>query len=385
VEEAIKRHRLEVLRPLLERLVGDGAVDARVHDALGMILIAGGSDPEHFLATNPHYDSEVLGKHCEARSWPKLACAAYARGNDDLGLVRVTNITVYMFQNNMTRDIVWLVEERVDPANALWVVGALLEQEGSGECIKTLVLSAPTILLVGPLVEEAIKRHRLEVLRPLLERLVGDGAVDARVHDALGMILIAGGSDPEHFLATNPHYDSEVLGKHCEARSWPKLACAAYARGNDDLGLVRVTNEHSLFKEQSNYAVRRMDQSLWARLLSEHNPHRHQLIQKVSTTALPESGDRDQVSVAIAAFTAAGVHQELVCPQQSGYSYTHPYSAEIVKVFLDKSNGNIKDTLTQIKVCTKHIKYTMQKLSKITGYESTDVKGNAAQLAMVWQ
>jgi clathrin heavy chain len=39
-------------------------------------------------------------------------------------------------------------------------------------------------------------RHRLKLLTPFLEHLIGEGS-----------------ADPEHFLTTNPYYDSLVVGK----------------------------------------------------------------------------------------------------------------------------------------------------------------------------
>ena len=82
------------------------------------------------------------------------------------------------------------------------------------------------------------------MLTPFLEHLVSEGSTDSNVHNALGMILIDSNSNPEHFLTTNEHYDSRVIGKYCEKRD-PNLACVAYKRGECDLELVEVTNKNS--------------------------------------------------------------------------------------------------------------------------------------------
>jgi len=201
--------------------------------------------------------------------------------------------------------------QKVNPSNAPYVVGALLDQECSEEFLKNLILSVRSLLPVGPLVEEVGKRNRLKMLTPFLEHLVSEGSTDSQVHNALGMILIDSNSNPEHFLTTNEHYDSKVIGKYCEKRD-PNLACVAYKRGNCDLELVGVTNKNSLFKLQSRYVVERMDQDLWAHVLADDNPHRRQLIDQVVSTALPESKNPEQVSVTVKAFMTAEMPQELI-------------------------------------------------------------------------
>lgn len=54
------------------------------------------------------------------------------------------------------------------------------------------------------------KRNRLKLLTPFLEHLIREGSTDPHVHDALGKIIIDTNNNPEHFLTTNPYYDSLV-------------------------------------------------------------------------------------------------------------------------------------------------------------------------------
>jgi hypothetical protein len=54
------------------------------------------------------------------------------------------------------------------------------------------------------------QRNRLKLLSPFLEHLVAEGSSDPHVHNALGKILVESNNNPEHFLATNPHYDPLV-------------------------------------------------------------------------------------------------------------------------------------------------------------------------------
>ena len=86
-------------------------------------------------------------------------------------------------------------------------------------------------------------RCRLKLLNPFLEHLVSEGSHDPHVHNALGKIIIDSNNNPEHFLTTNPYYDSLVVGKYSEKRD-PNLACVAYKRGNCDEALVDCTNRH---------------------------------------------------------------------------------------------------------------------------------------------
>lgn len=96
-------------------------------------------------------------------------------------------------------------------------------------------------------------RNRLRLLTQFLEHLVSEGSQDVHVHNALGKIIIDSNNNPEHFLTTNPFYDSRVVGKYCEKRD-PTLAVVAYRRGQCDDELINVTNKNSLFKLQARYA-----------------------------------------------------------------------------------------------------------------------------------
>lgn len=81
---------------------------------------------------------------------------------------------------------------------------------------------------------------------------MSEGSQDVHVHNALGKIIIDSNNNPEHFLTTNPYYDSRVVGKYCEKRD-PTLAVVAYRRGQCDDELINVTNKNSLFKLQARY------------------------------------------------------------------------------------------------------------------------------------
>ncbi|KAK2982510.1 hypothetical protein RJ640_026353 [Escallonia rubra] len=199
----------------------------------------------------------------------------------------------------------------VNPGNAPLVVGQLLDDECPEDFIKGLILSVRSLLPVEPLVDECEKRNRLRLLTQFLEHLVSEGSQDVHVHNALGKIIIDSNNNPEHFLTTNPYYDSRVVGKYCEKRD-PTLAVVAYRRGQCDEELINVTNRNSLFKLQARYVVERMDGDLWEKVLNPENEYRRQLIDQVVSTALPESKSPEQVSAAVKAFMTADLPHELI-------------------------------------------------------------------------
>ncbi|XP_027073276.1 clathrin heavy chain 1-like isoform X3 [Coffea arabica] len=161
----------------------------------------------------------------------------------------VPDLTHYLYTNNMLRYIEGYVQ-KVNPGNAPLVVGQLLDDECPEDFIKGLILSVRSLLPVEPLVDECEKRNRLRLLAQFLEHLVSEGSQDVHVHNALGKIIIDSNNNPEHFLTTNPYYDSRVVGKYCEKRD-PTLAVVAYRRGQCDDELINVTNKNSLFKLQA--------------------------------------------------------------------------------------------------------------------------------------
>eukprot|EP00850_Spirogloea_muscicola_P015188 SM000114S24151 [mRNA] locus=s114:187416:198058:- [translate_table: standard] len=220
----------------------------------------------------------------------------------------VPDLTHYLYSNNMLRYIEGYVQ-KVNPSNAPLVVGQLLDDECPEDFIKNLILSVRSLLPVEPLVEECEKRNRLRLLTQFLEHLVSEGSQDVHVHNALGKIIIDTNNNPEHFLNTNPYYDSRVVGKYCEKRD-PTLAVVAYKRGLCDDELVAVTNKNSLFKLQARYVCSRAIHCY--RFTNIFQSRRSLYILLVVSTALPESKNPDQVSVTVKAFMTADLPHELI-------------------------------------------------------------------------
>jgi clathrin heavy chain len=224
----------------------------------------------------------------------------------------IRDLALYLHSNNMLKYIEAYVQ-KVNPSKAPEIVGALLDVECDETFISNLILSIRSLLPVEPLVAEVEKRNKMKLLTTFLDHLVSEGSTDPHVHNALGKIIIDSNNNPEHFLTTNPHYDSEVVGKYCEKRD-PNLACVAYKRGQCDDALVDCTNKNSMFKIQARYVVERMDEDLWGKVLDPESEHRRQLIDQVVSTALPESKNPEQVSVSVKAFMTADLPNELIEP-----------------------------------------------------------------------
>ena len=162
------------------------------------------------------------------------------------------------------------------------MVGALLDAEAEDGFINNLILSVRSLIPVEALVEEVERRNKLKMLNPFLEQLVSEGSKvggewgwwgwacwaglpplpqqatlagcaallvhghglltasvcllpdcsptasllpkqDPQVHNALGKIIIDTNNNPEHFLTTNPYYESLV-------RAAPRRAVPAAPR-----------------------------------------------------------------------------------------------------------------------------------------------------------
>uniref|UniRef100_A0A383W0X8 Clathrin heavy chain n=1 Tax=Tetradesmus obliquus TaxID=3088 RepID=A0A383W0X8_TETOB len=222
----------------------------------------------------------------------------------------VEDLTTYLYNASLLKYIEGYVQ-KVSPQKTPKVVGALLDCEAPDDFVNNLILSVRSLLPVDALVEEVEKRNRLKLLTPFLEHLIREGSQDSHVHDALGKIIIDTNNNPEHFLTTNPYYNSLVVGKYAEMRD-PNLACVAYKRGSCDDALIECTNRNSLFKLQARYIVDRGDQPLWDKVLGEENTFRRQLIDQVVSTALPESRNPEQVSVTVKAFMRHELQAELI-------------------------------------------------------------------------
>ncbi|TVY20388.1 putative clathrin heavy chain [Lachnellula arida] len=223
----------------------------------------------------------------------------------------IHDLVLYLYQNQQFKSIEVYVQ-RVNPARTPAVVGGLLDVDCDESIIKNLLQTVnPASVPIDELVSEVESRNRLKLLLPFLEATLAAGNQQQAVYNALAKIYIDSNNNPEKFLKENDQYDPLQIGKYCEKRD-PNLAYIAYRKGQNDLELVSITNENSMFKAQSRYLLERADRELWSFVLSPNNIHRRSVIDQVISTAVPESTEPDKVSVAVASFLQADLPVELI-------------------------------------------------------------------------
>jgi len=224
----------------------------------------------------------------------------------------VAELTEYLYKSSLMKYIeVYVV--KVNPLNCPTVIGTLIDLDCAEDFIKSLLQNVRAACPVEELVAEVEKRNRLRVVLPWLEARLAEGSQDSHLHNAIAMVYIDTNRDAEAFLKTNAFYDSATVGKYCEDRD-PHLAYTAYKRawGACDEQLVDVTNRNGLFRLQARYLVERQSPELWASVLDAENTHRRNVIDQVVGTALPESTNADELSVACRAFINAELPNELI-------------------------------------------------------------------------
>jgi clathrin heavy chain len=223
----------------------------------------------------------------------------------------VHDLVLYLYQKQQFKSIEVYVQ-RVNPARTPAVIGGLLDVDCDENVIKGLLATVNhQSVPIDELVAEVEKRNRLKLLLPFLEATLAAGNQQQAVYNALAKIYIDSNNNPEKFLKENDQYDTLVVGKYCEKRD-PNLAYIAYRKGQNDLELINITNENSMYKAQARYLLDRADDQLWMFVLSENNLHRRSVIDQVISTAVPESIDPDKVAIAVKCFLAADLPGELI-------------------------------------------------------------------------
>jgi len=223
----------------------------------------------------------------------------------------IHDLVLYLYQNQHFKSIEVYVQ-RVNPARTPAVIGGLLDVDCDESIIKNLLQTVnPASVPIDELVQEVETRNRLKILLPFLETTLAAGNEQQAVYNALAKIYIDSNNNPEKFLKENNQYDTLIVGKYCEKRD-PNLAYIAYSKGENDVELVNITNENSMFKAQARYLLERADGDLWKFVLADSNSHRRSLIDQVISTAVPESKEPEKVSIAVQAFLNNDLPVELI-------------------------------------------------------------------------
>ena len=223
----------------------------------------------------------------------------------------IHDLILYLYQSQQFKSIEVYVQQ-VNPGRTPEVIGGLLDVDCDEPVIKNLLQSVnPASIPIDELVAQVESRNRLKLLLPFLEATLASGNQQQAVFNALAKIYIDSNNNPEKFLKENDQYDTLTVGKYCEKRD-PNLAYIAYRKGQNDLELINITNENSMYKAQARYLLERSDPEIWAFVLNGNNIHRRSLIDQVTSTAVPESTEPDKVSIAVKAFLDADLPSELI-------------------------------------------------------------------------
>lgn len=223
----------------------------------------------------------------------------------------VHDLVLYLYQNQHFASIEKYVQF-INPSRAPEVIAGLLDVDCNESIIKGLLQSVPpNSVPIDALVAQVETRNRLKILLPFLESTLAAGNQQQAVYNALAKIYIDSNNNPEKFLKENDQYDTLVVGKYCEKRD-PNLALIAYSKGGNDVELVNITNENSMFKAQARYLLDRADEELWNFVLNDNNIHKRSVIDQVISTAVPESTEPNKVSVAVASFLRNDLPGELI-------------------------------------------------------------------------
>lgn len=224
----------------------------------------------------------------------------------------IKEMTRYLWDNNFNAYIdIYVI--RVNPNNAGTVLGCLMDLGAEENYIRQLLITIGNNCQVDVLVKEFVQRNRLRLLETWLEQRASEGNNSVQVHNALAKLAIDFDKSPERFLEENRYYDVKEIGKYAETRD-PHLAYTAYKRdlGTCDQEIIELTNKNNLYRLQAHYLVERQNKELWAQVLKTDNTHRHAVVEQVVSTALPDSKNVDEVSVAVQAFIAADMPEELL-------------------------------------------------------------------------
>lgn len=285
---------------------------------------------ERICRDNNHYNPEKVKNFLiEARLSEQLPLIIVC---DRFGFVK--DLVNYLYRNQHLKSIEVYVQS-VNPAKTPAVVGSLLALDCEESVIRNLLASVdPNAVPIDELVQEVESQNRLKILLPFLERTLQLGSQQQAVFNALAKIYIDSNHDPEKFLKENDQYDTLSVGKYCEKRD-PNLAYIAYRKGQNDIELINVTNENSMFRAQARYLLERAEPEVWAFVLSENNVHRRSLVDQVIATAVPESTEPDKVSVAVQAFLTADLPTELIELLEKIILEPSPFS----------DNGNLQNLL----------------------------------------
>ncbi|PJF16663.1 Clathrin heavy chain [Paramicrosporidium saccamoebae] len=282
----------------------------------------------------------------------------------------VHDLVVHLFQQNMPKYIEVYVQ-KVNPSRTPDVVAALFDCGCDSATMQSLLSSVPPRFPLENLVKVLEERDQLPVLLPFLEQKIRqENTRDVAVYNALAKIYIVTKQNAAEFLTENNLYSPAAVGKFCEKRE-PHLALIAYEKGKLDKELITMTNESAMFKEQAKYLLKRRDMNLWRMVLDKSNAHRDELLDQVINSAVLESQDADDVSIAVKALIGADLAKELLAVLEKllygGTSFS--------------SNKNLQNLLLLTAIKTRPDS-VMDHMKKLTNFDGSEIAKTCTQAGL---
>ena len=238
--------------------------------------------------------------------------------NDRMPLLIVCNrfrfiddLIKYLYSNQSSHKFIDIYINQVNSKSLPKVIDILFDLNAPINYLNQLVNSAPADFSIEELWKILSNKNELKIIQPLLEKRINSGSIDTTIHTMLAKVYISLNINPERFLTENQYYNTIDVGKYSEPINH-NFAILCYQTGKNDINLIRVCKEYSLFEYLARYLVTRKDLDIWELVLSDDNIFKRQVIDHVIQTALPEAIDTNDISVTLKAFMKADLPHELV-------------------------------------------------------------------------
>lgn len=281
----------------------------------------------------------------------------------------IHDLVLYLYESHLMKHIELYVQ-RINPSRAPEILGALVDVGCGEESVQKMLSTLPhNTFNLETLVREFETKSKLSILKTFLENLAHKGSKDSNIYNALAKIYIDQGTG-EQFLLENNNYNFKEIGLYCASRD-AKSALIAFERGKCDAELIQLTNDHSMFRQQTKYLTRRRDLTLWKQVFHESNSYCDQVVRETVQTAVPESKDPEEIAVIIKALIGTGKSIALV--------------ELLEKLLLEStsfaSNKNLQNLLliTAIKCCPEKLS---DFLSKLDNYDGADIGKNLIEAGL---
>eukprot|EP01064_Diplonema_japonicum_P020232 TRINITY_DN2938_c0_g1_i2.p1 TRINITY_DN2938_c0_g1~~TRINITY_DN2938_c0_g1_i2.p1 ORF type:complete len:1602 (+),score=485.27 TRINITY_DN2938_c0_g1_i2:659-4807(+) len=259
---------------------------------------------EAITRTSDHYDpTTVLTLLNEVRlsdPWPYInVCDKHKMWESMVGYLMGTRNLRYLD----------LYVTSKQPDNTPNVIGALLDAGADDDYIISLINKVHDIP-IGETISAVEKRGKITMILPWMEATIQKGSKDEVLVTTLAKQYIDNArQNAKEFLEDHKgDYNSKEVGAYAESKS-PELALVAYETGANDEEVLRLAADNKMYNELAGYLLKRQDLPLWNTVLSRED--KKEIVDSLITYAIPRVADPTEISVAVKAFTQAGMPGQL--------------------------------------------------------------------------